>query len=91
MPCLYLLSQIRMNKLRLLIGGGVSPIADGRLFFSPRPFLVEERLGLCDPLHVGVLGPLDVLLLVASPVPVDHALLCTSGKIPPLSPAPLGC
>ena len=32
MPCLHLLSQIRVNELRLLIVGGISPIADVRLF-----------------------------------------------------------
>ena len=31
-PCLHLLSQIHVNELCLLIGGGVSHIEDGRLF-----------------------------------------------------------
>ena len=31
-PCLNLLSQLRVNEIRLLICGSVSLIADGRLF-----------------------------------------------------------
>ena len=56
-----------MYELRLLKGGGMNTISGAPLIFLPRTFTAEGRLGRYAILHGGGVGPMDVLLLGASP------------------------